>query len=187
MEIKEILKKDSIVGIVSNYKSNLDLVGKVKDLEVKNIAKALKIVGLDETFLDKDLNELTISELWKIDLLKKLDKDIIIVGNLYNSLIHKDREYIKKLFKKLVDNYNKKIIIIDNNINSFMGITKKIVVIKNKNVIYDTDNFFDNKLYEYVSVPKIVDFIKYTNRNGKKIDETMDIYELIKDIYRRIS
>ena len=187
MEIKNILKDDDIVGIISKYKSSLKLSGKVSELAVKNINKALKIVGLDDSYLDKIINDLTISELWKVELLTKLDKDVIIVCNMYDSLIYKDREYMKKLFAKLSNNYHKKIIIIDNNINSFLSLVKKIIVIKNKEIVYETKDFFDLKLYDYVNMPKIIDFITFINKNGSRVNKTLEIYELIKDIYRRVS
>lgn len=185
--MKNILKDSNIIGVVSNYKSNLVLLGKIKDLKIKNINKALKIVGLDESFLDKSKDDLTISELWKIDLLTKLDKDIIIIGNLCDSLNSKDLEYMKKLFNKLAVTYHKKIVLIDKNITSFFGVCEKILVIKDKNIIYKTNDFFDNKLYDYVNMPKIIEFIKYVNKDIKRIDNTLDIYELIKDIYRSVS
>ena len=187
MEIKEILNLKGILGIVSNYKSNLALSGLVCDLKIKNINKALKIVGLDDTFLQKNIDDLTDSELWKLELATKLEKDVIVVGNLYNTLIYKDREYMKKLFIKLNSTYNKKIVIIDNNVNSFINVVSKIIVVKKKKIIFETCDFFDEKLYEYVKMPKIVEFIKYVNKNNKRVDNTLDIYELIKDIYRRVS
>ena len=187
MELKNILKDTNLIGIISKYKSNLKLSGNICDLEIKNISKALKIVGLDDTYLDKNINDLTISELWKIELLTKLDKDVIIVGNMYDSLIHKDREYMKKLFIKLSNKYHKKIVIIDNNIISFFNLVKKIIVIKNKEVVYETNDFFDLSLYEHINMPKIVDFILYVNKKGTKINNTIEIYELIKDIYRSVS
>lgn len=187
MEIKKLLENYSIIGIVSNYKSLFALEGRVSDLKVKNISKALKIVGLNDDYLNKELKSLSISELWKIDLLTKLDKDIIIIGNLYNSLIYKDREYIKKLLNKLAYNYNKKIVIIDNNVNSFFEMVKKILVIRNKRIVFETCNVFDKELYKYVNMPKIIEFINYVESKGMKLDKNTDIYELIKDIYRRIS
>jgi len=187
MEIKSILDKYKIVGVISNYLCKLDSNIRVRDLNINNINKALKIVGLDDSFLDKYIKELTMSELWKVDLAKKLDEDVIIIGNMSKSLIHKDREYMKKLFNKLSNNYNKKIIIIDNDVNSFIGIVKKILVINNKRIVYSTSDFYDDKLYDYVLMPKIVEFIKFVNKDNERVDKTLDIYELIKDIYRRIS
>lgn len=186
MEIKDILKDNEIVGVVSNYKINLKDTGKVKDLNIKELNKGLKIVGLDESIAEKYLTELTISEIWKIDLLSKIHKDTIIVGNLSNDLIYRDREYMKKLFIKLNTNYHKKIVIIDNKVDVFMNLVKRVFVIKNKEVIYETSDFYDDKLYEYVTIPKIVDFVKTVNKTNK-LNKTTEIYELLKDIYRSVS
>lgn len=187
MEIKDILNDISIIGVIGNYQSGLKLTGKVKDLEINNLNNAFKMVGLEDIVLDKDINNLSLSELWKVELATKLVSDIIIIGNLSNSLNHKDREYMKKLFIKLASDYNKKIVIIDNNVNVFFNLAKKICVLKDKKIIYETSNFYDDKLYEYVKIPKIINFVKFVNKNNKRLDETIDIYELIKDIYRRVS
>ena len=187
MKLKSILDNYGIVGVIGNYKNNIEYKGKIKDIPIKDIKKALKMVQLDETCLDKKIEDLTISELFKIELITKLEEKIIIIGNLSNPLLHKDKEYIKKLLIKLYKDYNKKIIIIDNDMKSFFGIAKIVCVVNDNKIIYSTDNFFDNNIYKYINMPKIVEFIKYINKNGKKLNETTDIYELIKDIYRSIS
>jgi len=187
MEIKELLSKESIIGVISNYKLNINNNGLVRDLKIKNINNALKMVGLDDRFLDKNIEELTISELWKIDLATKLDREVIIVGNLSNCLIQKDIEYMKKLFIKLSNSFNKKIVVIDNKVDVFFNLTKLVVVMKDKNIIYKTDNMFDDELYKYVRMPKIVEFIKYVNEDNTYLNNNIEIYELIKDIYRSVS
>jgi len=187
MEIKKIIKDFGIIGVVSKYQDTLDNDLLVKDLKLKNDNKALVMVGLDDKILDKKIKELSFSEKFKLDLATKLDKDIIIIGNLSKSLIYKEQDYIKKLLIKLSNNYNKKIVVIDEDISVFFNLTKKIYVMKNKEVIYDTDNYFDDNLYKYCKMPKIVEFIKYVNKSNKRVDENIEIYELLKDIYRRIS
>lgn len=187
MEIKKIIKDFGIIGVVSKYQDTLDNHLLVKDLKLKNDNKALIMVGLDDKILDKKIKELSFSEKFKLDLATKLDKDIIIIGNLSKSLIYKEQDYIKKLLIKLSNNYNKKIVVIDEDISVFFNLTKKIYVMKNKEVIYDTDNYFDDNLYKYCKMPKIVEFIKYVNKSNKRVDENIEIYELLKDIYRRIS
>ncbi len=186
MEIKEMLKDNGIIGVISSYKSNLDLDKVVKDLNINNIDKALKMVGLDENYKDKKLSDLTLPDLWKVELATKLNNEIIIMGNLSQVLNYKELEYFKKLFVKL-NSYGKKIVVIDNNVKVFFNLVKKIIVLKDKDILYETDNFFDMNLYNYTKCPKIVDFIKYVNKDNKRINETTDIYELIKDIYRSVS
>ena len=187
MEIKEITKNRKIVGVISAYKSQLKKSGKISDLDIKNIKKGIKIVGLNENIIDKDIDDLTISEKWKIELLTKLHMDTIIVGNLSSNLILKDREFIKKLLKKLAIDYNKKIVVIDNDVNSFVNLTENIIVLKDKKIIYETADFYDEKLYEFIEKPKIIEFIDYVNKKDRKLNNNLEIYELIKDIYRSVS
>jgi energy-coupling factor transporter ATP-binding protein EcfA2 len=187
MEMKDLLNKYNIIGVISNYKHHLDLNNKVKDLNVNNLDNALKMVSLDNIDINKELKDLSISELWKIDLMTKLNSEIIIIGNMSNSLNYKDRELMKKLFIKLSRNYNKKIVIIDENVELFFDLVKRIVVLNNKKVIYETSDFFDLELYKYTNIPKIIDFITYINSDKRRLNQTTDIYELIKDIYRSVS
>jgi len=181
-----MLKNKEIIGVVSNYQNNLKNI-LVKDLEIKNINKALIMVGLNDSFLDKRVDESTLSEQFKIDLATKLDKNIIIIGNLSKNLIYKDIEYIKKLLLKLCNDYHKKIVVIDEDINIFINLVKHIYVLKNKELIYDTNDFYDDKLYKYVKIPKIIEFVKYINKEKIRIDKHLEIHELIKDIFRRVS
>lgn len=187
MELKDVLDTYGIVGVIGNYQNKINYNGQVKDIKIKNISNALKMVLLDDSYLNKRINDLTISEYFKIELMSKLEDDLIIIGNLSNTLIYKDKEYIKKLLIKLNRDYNKKIVVIDNDVESFFGLTRTMCVTDNNKVIYETNNYFDDKLYNYTNIPKIIEFIKYINRNNKRLDETTEIYELIKDIFRSVS
>ena len=187
MEIKEYLNKYGLIGVISDYEISLDKNKLVKDLDIKNRDKAFKMVNLDNSILDKEIKERSLDNLLKIDLLTKIDKEIIIVGNLSKCLNKKDLEYLKKLFLKLVNNYHKKIVVIDNDVNAFFDLVKIVLVLKDKQIVYETNNFYDDKLYQYCKMPKIVEFIKYINRDNKRLEEVTDIYELIKDIYRSVS
>ena len=187
MELKDVLNTHGIVGVIGNYQNKIDIKGKVKDIPLKDISKALKMVLLDDDYLDKNIEDLSISEYFKIVLMSKLEDDVIIIGNLSNTLIYKDREYIKKLLIKLNKDYNKKIVVIDQDLRAFFDLVKYICVVDNNSIIYSTDNYFDEYLYKYVNAPRIVGFINYINRNNKRINETTDIYELIKDIFRCVS
>ncbi len=184
--MKDIIKKYEIIGIVSNYKISLDNSLKVKDLDIKNLPQALKMVGLTEDCIDKFINDLTLSELFKVDLATKLNKDIIVIGGLSNYLNYKDQEYIKKILTKLNQDYHKYIIVIDENVKVFINLVKRIYVLDNKNIVYETSDFYDLELYKYTKMPKIIEFINYVNQNNK-INKTLDIYELIKDIFRSVS
>lgn len=187
MEIKDLVNKYGIIGVISNYKCSLKMAGTVKDLGINNSLNALKMVGLDKEVYEKKMVDLSLSELWKIDLATKLNEKIIIIGNLASSLNHKDLLYMQKLLLKLHEDYGKKIVIIDEDVKVFFNVVKYVVVLEDKQIIFATDNFFDKELYMYVKMPEIISFLTYVNKDGKKLQETIDIYELIKDIYRNVS
>ncbi len=186
MGVKELVLKYNVVGIISNYESTFKFDGLVKDLKINNLENALKMVNLDNSILDKKMSGLSLNELWKLELASKLNNNIIVVGNLSKFLNYKDILYFQKLFIKLVE-YNKKIVIIDNDVKVFFNLVKKIIVLENNKIAYITDNFYDDNLYKYTRMPKIIEFIKYVNSEDDILNETLDIYELIKDIYRRVS
>ena len=125
--------------------------------------------------------------MWKVDLASKLKNDIILVGNLSNSLINKDIEQFKLLLIKINRYFHKKIIVIDDNVELFYKFAKRILVLKGKKVIYNTSNIFDKKLYEYIDKPEILKFIDLVNVDKKILNNNIEIYELIKDIYRSVS
>lgn len=181
-----MLKNKEIVGVVSNYQNSLNNI-LIKELDIKNINKALIMVGLDDTVLNKRVNELSLSEQLKIDLATKLDKEIIIIGNLSKNLIHKDIEYMKKLLLKLCNEYHKKIVVIDDDISVLINLVRHIYVMRNRQVVYDTNDFYDDELYKYVRMPKIIEFVKFVNKDSGRIDKHLEIHELIKDIFRRLS
>ena len=96
-----LVKDYGIIGICSTYQSNLNQNAFVKDLNIKDIDKALKIVDLDASIKDKAVKDLTLSEQFKVELATKLHDKTIIIGNLSNTLNYKTQEYMKKLFIKL--------------------------------------------------------------------------------------
>ena len=66
-------------------------------------------------------------------------------------------------------------------------VDKMHVINKGKLVISGgKEIFYDNKLYKYVEMPKIVEFTKYAQDCGHNILEYTDIKELIKELYRNV-
>lgn len=187
MELKSLTKVKDIVGVIGKYKIDFGNKKTVESLNIKNIEKALIMVKLPNNIINKDISDLTDQEKWKLDLARKLHDDVIIVGNLSLSLNKKEITYMKKLLLKLKNDYHKKIVIIDNKVDVFFDLVTHIFVIKNNNILYSTDNFFDNTLYKFVKMPDIIRFIKIVNKDKNILKENTDIYELIKDIYRSVA
>lgn len=186
MELKGILDKYKIIGVISNYESNISKNKLVKTILKDNYDKKLKLVGLDNSILNKRYRDISLSEKFKVDLLTKINNKVIIIGGLSTNLIYKDRVFIKKLLIKISNSYNKKIIIIDDQIKELMDICRYFIIVKDKKIIYKTNNVYDDKLYKYINIPPIIEFVKKIQDSGIKMDNYTDNYELLKAIYRSI-
>lgn len=198
--VNELRKK---VGFV--YTSNNEFIGKTVKEEIKltmknyeykasNITKhivdSLKIVGLSEDYLDRNPNTLSYTEKKKVSLACAMsyNPSVLVLEDFEKGLIFREREYFKKLFLKLKNKFNKTVILIGNDLTFMFELVDKLYVInKGKLVISGgKEIYYDNKLYKYVEMPKIVEFTKYAQECGYNILEYTDIKELIKELYRNV-
>ena len=140
----ELELKGSIIGVISDDFKESDLSGKVKDIVVKKASDALKMVGLDDLYLEKEYSELSWNIKNKIILASKLqDKEIMLV-NFSKGLTNKDLDFFKKLFKKIVG-YGRKIILVDKNSELFLNCVDNLYVI-NKEIVLETNDIFNKDL-----------------------------------------
>ena len=198
--VNELRKK---IGFV--YTSNNEFIGKTVKEEIKqtmknygykasNVTKhiidSLKIVGIGEEYLDRDPNTLSYTEKKKIMLASAMsyNPSVLVLEDFDKGLLFKEREYFRKLFLKLKNKFNKTIILITKDLTAMFDLVDKMHVIhKGKLVISGgKEIFYDNKLYKYVEMPKIVEFTKYAQECGHSILEYTDIKELIKELYRNV-
>ena len=113
--------------------------------------------------------------------------EVLILNDFEKGLSFKERDYFKKLFIKLKTKFNKTIILLSRKLDFVMDLVDKVYVINKGKVVLEgnKDIFYDDKLYKYVDMPKIVEFTKYVELQGYKINEYTDFKELIKELYRR--
>ena len=45
---------------------------------------------------------------------------------------------------------------------------------------------YNEKLYRYMKMPKIIEFVKMARKNGHELLDYVDVKELIKEIYRDV-
>ena len=157
---------------------------------VKHVVQSLRIVGLDETYLDRDPNELSSVEKKKVELATVIsyNPEVIILDNFELGLSYREKEYFRKLFLKLKNKYNKTIILITNNVEFLFDIVDAVhVIYKSKLVISEgKEIFYNSNLYKYVNIPKIIEFTKYAESKGDEIKKCTDIKELINELYRNV-
>lgn len=156
----------------------------------KHIADSLRIVGLGEDYLERDCKTLSYTEKKKVSLACAMsyNPEVLILENFEKGLIFREREYFRKLFLKLKNKFKKTIILIGTDLTFLFDIVDKVYVINKGKLVLsgDKDIFYEDKLYKYVEMPKIVEFTKYVHQNGHDILEYTDIKELIKELYRNV-
>ena len=176
--------KGGIVGLIGDiattkYDDNL----KVSEIITKKNADSLKMVGLNENINDKLYKELSIKEKNQVNLASQLTNKIIILKNFSQGMLKKDLLYYRNLLKK-ISLYNRKIVLIENNADYFLDLVDNIYIINEGDIVFETSDIFNKDLYEYIDMPKIVEFTYLTKQKGIKIDNYLEFNDLLKAIYR---
>ena len=165
------------------------------DILNKRIEDSLKMVGLNNDYLDRNPFNLSSGEksLLSLGVVLSLNPKLIIIDEPTIYLDNKKEEYLIKLLKKMKNNYHKTIIIFTSDIEFALKITDNYAILKNGKIISKGNikellNNIDKIKNSGINIPKIIDFIN--NANKKKninLDMTFDIKELMKDIYRNVN
>lgn len=179
--VEDILNLEfDIIGVVTPRINLPKLTGTLKDVVSYKTEDSLKIARLEISNLDS----LSTKEFSKLQLANQLNKDVIVLYDFSKGLSRKELNYFKIVFKRIVG-HNKKIILVSRDVDFLAMMCDHFAIYTNRVLCY-TDDIYDNKLYKYIDMPKIVKFIKYANSKGAMLNKTTDLNELIKDIYRRI-
>lgn len=170
-------------SIVTDYKFN----GTVKEyLNSEKDSSSLKMVMLNESFLTKKSNELSISELKKVSLAKALieNKDYLVLNYFEKELNYQEKENFKRLWRKLSKDYEKTIILFTNDITNIWSLACELIIVDKYNVIntVSKENYF--KIIDNINKPEIVKFIELMRELGIDVEDYMDTKELLKAIYR---
>ena len=156
----------------------------------KHIVDSLKFVGYGKSILKRKFSELSFNERKMIMLscILSVNPSLIVLDQFEKGLIFRDRENYKKLFIKLKNKFNKTFIFVNSSIDFVMGYVDNIIVINNGKSVYvgDKKSFYNDKIYKYMDMPKIISFTKQIKSKGHDIIEYTDIKELLKELYRKI-
>ena len=208
-EIIEEIKRKSIqkIGIVKEDYLSSNFLIKVyewmyyeirrKRLILKNPKKkiddSLRIVGLDNTYLNRNINSLSSSEKVLVILAISLlsNPDIIILDNLFKYLDKVNEKSLIMLLEKIRDQYNKTIILINDDSEILYKYTSNLIIKKNNLFIEDETN----KLFQRVDflhknnikVPEIIELTHLIKKKKKvKLEYHKDVRDILKDIYKHV-
>ena len=155
--------------------------------EERAISKAkelIKLVGLDESYLDKSPFELSGGEMRKVALcgVLALEPKVLILDEPTVALDYKSREEIMTMVKKLKDELNMTIVLISHNMNYVLEYVDKVFVLKNGEISFEgtvEELFADETLLKENSLeqPELLKFYNNLQENNIKLDAFPRKYE----------
>ncbi len=155
--------------------------------EERAISKAkelIKLVGLDESYLDKSPFELSGGEMRKVALcgVLALEPKVLILDEPTVALDYKSREDIMTMVKRLKDELNMTIVLISHNMNYVLEYADKVFVLKNGEINFEgtvEELFADETLLKENSLeqPELLKFYNNLQENNIKLDVFPRKYE----------
>ena len=186
MDTEVMFLESSVKKEITEVLKGYDFKG--KEVE-KRIIDSLKLAGLNESYLDRNPNELSFVEQKKVKFacIMSYNPEVLILNDFEKGLSYKERDYFRKLFIKLKTKYNKTIVLLSRKVEFLFDFVDKVYVINKGKVVLEggQEIFYDKKLYKYVDVPKIVEFTNFLHSEKHDINKYTDFKELIKELYRR--
>lgn len=168
--------KDIIFAPLNYGISEESAISKAKEL--------IKLVGLDESYLDKSPFELSGGEMRKVALcgVLALEPKVLILDEPTVALDYKSREEIMTMVKKLKDELNMTIVLISHNMNYVLEYADKVFVLKNGKINFEgtvEELFADEKLLKENSLeqPELLKFYNKLQENNIKLNVFPRKYE----------
>lgn len=156
------------------------------------VPDALKLVGLDDSYLEKNPLNLNLVDAKKIALASVLiyNPNIIILDEFTTGLGENDKSELVRLLRILKNKYRKTIIILSKDTNFCYKITDKVFLLHLTKLVKEGDKSLleDEETLKKIGleVPKIVSFVNACNKKGHEINYYTNILDLIKGVYRDV-
>ena len=148
--------------------------------EEKAILKAkelIKLVGLDESYLDKSPFELSGGEMRKVALcgVLALEPKVLILDEPTVALDYQSREEIMAMVKKLKEEFDMTIVLVTHNMDYVLEYADKVFVLKNGEISFEgkvEDLFLNEQVLKENSLelPEVLKFYKKLEANNIVLD-----------------
>ncbi len=166
---------------------------KISHIE-KRISESLKMVGLNDSYLEREPLKLSYGEMKKVAIASVLavNPKVIVLDEPTVGLDHISEESFLKMLKILKNRYHKTIIVMTKDVNMIHKIADYLFVFyKGKLALEGTKyEVFLNEKFSKLGLPypKVIEFSNQVlKQKGIKIGYRDDINDLLKDIYRYTS
>lgn len=158
----------------------------------KKIVSALKMVGLDRSFLNRSPFEISKGEQKKVAIACVLvcNPKLYILDEPFMNLDYSSKKKIVKLFRMMKLKYGKTFVIASSDTNVALELADEVIGLKKGKIVFQGnkfDLFTNHELLSKANIlePKIVKFTNLVkNTKGINLGYRDDINDLMKDIYR---
>ena len=164
------------------YKFKLDKID-------EQVSKALSMVGLDDSYLDRNPRNLSSGEVERVAIAASLvlNPKVLILDEPTVYLDNKGVRELNKLLLMLRDKYGKSIIVISNDMDNVSDIYDNYVMLDKGSIVSygskgDILNNIDLFMKYGMEVSDIFRFIKLCNDKGVNIKYTNNIMKLVGDV-----
>lgn len=158
----------------------------------KKIISSLRMVGLDESFLNRSPFEISKGEQKKtaIAIVLACNPKLFILDEPFSNLDYSSKKKLIKLFRMMKLKYGKTFIIATNDTDIALELADEVIGLKSGKIIFQGnkfDLFANNQLLNDANIyePKLVSFTNLVkDTKGINLGYRDDINDLMKDIYR---
>lgn len=163
----------------------------VKSIQ-KHISDALIMMGLDDSYLNRNPFTLSSGEMRKVAIASVLafNPKVIILDEPTIGLDNKSKENLIKIIKLLKNRYKKTIIVVSNDIDLLLKISDHVILLDKGKIVLEGNKYdvFKQDIEKYsLKRPKIIEFEQLVlEKKGIKIGYRDDINDLMKDVYRYV-
>lgn len=161
-----------------------------KNTKRDKVLEALKMVNLSEDYILKKSNDLSNSEYNKLLLARDLisGAKIIFLDYFEKGLCFKEREYFKKLIRKLAKEYKLTFLINTNDFSFCLNLVDEYHFFKEGQLdkIISSRDIYKEKVYEHFNNHQLIDFVCMSRKHGYLREDYYDINEILKAIYREL-
>jgi energy-coupling factor transport system ATP-binding protein len=164
---------------------------RTKKMEIR-VQDALKLVGLDESYLKLDPQILNLVDAKRLALACVLvyNPSIIILDEFTNGLSYKDKNEIARMLRFIKNNYNKTIILLTKDTSFAHQISDEVFLLHLTRLIAkgDRELLRDAEVLTSIGleVPPIVSFVDACHKKNHDINYYINIQDLIKGVYNDV-